>query len=246
MIFNIPEEYLVNMPIDIKTFLTSDLTLKEKKRFKEIVLEVTLKYQVTGEEIPSLINEDYDCQVILFFEIKLRTIKDASFVAGILNWLVKAPCVLRCHDHTGSEVYSYAHKRLSKQDRSQVVIEDIIMTSPTSQHFEDEINTLMRRYIAFDKLKNRVNKLNLYLEMMIKSFIISNLAIWSGNKQFLVSKVWYNLDEVLKMFELLKAIKQMKVNQKSAQTIAEQSRINTELKKMFNELSIFLKNELEE
>lgn len=67
----LPIQYLIGEQIDIKTFIKSDLKPNEKKRLKETVMDVSLEYQLAGEEIPSLINDDYDCQAILFFAIKL-------------------------------------------------------------------------------------------------------------------------------------------------------------------------------
>ena len=232
----IPEKYKLNKKFDVKTFITSDLTPKEKKRIKETVIDVSLEYQLVGEEIPSLINEEYDCQAILFFGIKLSTIKDASFVGGIIQKLGKPLYVLRFYDHTGVEAYYFARKRLNIQDKSQIVIEDAVITLPASQQFEDEINTLMKVYSAFEKLKNKTNKLCLYLEMMVKSYIISNTSLWSGSKTLLVSKVWYNADDVVSLFLKLKRVEQLKREQKSTKTISNSSKINSELKAIYAEL----------
>ena len=77
----IPDMYKVNKKFDVKTFITADLKPNEKKRLKETVLDIILEYQMAGEAVPSLISEEYDCQAILFFGIKLCSIKDASFIS---------------------------------------------------------------------------------------------------------------------------------------------------------------------
>ena len=206
----LPIQYLIGEQIDIKTFMTSDLKPNEKKRLKETVMDVSLEYQLAGEEIPSLINDDYDCQAILFFAIKLNSIKHASFVGEIIQKLGKPLYVIKMYDHTGVEAYHFAHKRLSIQDRLQVVVQDMVITSPSSQEFEDEINVLTEEFTAFDKIKNRTNKLFFYLEMMAKSYIISNTFLWSGSKSLLDNKVWYNADDVIRLFEKLKRVEQLK------------------------------------
>lgn len=240
--FRIPDMYKLNRKFDIKTFITADLKPNEKKRFKETVLDVVLEYQITGEAIPSLITEEYDCQAILFFGIKLSSIKDASFVSGIIQKLGKPLYVIRLYDYSGVECYSFAHKRLNMQDKSQIVIEDMVLSLPTSQQFDDDINVLIKEYAAFDKIKNRADKISLYLEMTVKVYIISNIMLWSGAKALLTSKVWYNANDALRVFDKLKRIELLKKEQKSAKKISVSSKINSELKIIFAELEKITEN----
>lgn len=231
----IPSRYEINKEFAIKTFITADLTAKEKKRFKEAVMDIRLLYQITGEDIPSLVNEEYDCQAILFFSVKLDQLKNANFVGSIMQRLVKPLCVIRFYDHTNSQFFCFCRKRLNLNDRTQVVIEDTVYSVPASMQFADEVNTLMEEHIGFDRIQNRGNKLDFYLEMMVKAYIISNLALWSGTRALLASKVWYNRDNMLKLYDKLKRVEQLKKEQKSAKTIAENSRINAELKRLYAE-----------
>lgn len=235
-LFAIPDEYKVGKQFDTKTFITSDLTPKEKTRFREAVQEIVLEYQIAGETIPSLINAEYDCQAILLFEVKLNSLKDASFVGGIIQRLVKPLCVVNFCDITGMNTYHFAHKRLNMQDSSQIVIEDIVSMIATSTDFDTETNLLMREYIAFNKIKNRANKLGFYLEMMVKSYIISNLLLWSGSKKLLDTKLWYNDSSILQLYTQLRQVEQLKREQKSAKTIADNSKINSKLKIIYGEL----------
>ena len=68
--------------------MTSSLRSKEKKLFKENVLEIRLLYQIAGEDLPSLLNDEYDCQVILFLNVQLNKLKNASFVGHIFQRLI--------------------------------------------------------------------------------------------------------------------------------------------------------------
>ena len=71
----VPERYKIDKNFDIKTFLTGELTKQEKQKFKEDVKGITLTHQIIGEEIPSLINNDYNYQAILYFDIKVNDLK---------------------------------------------------------------------------------------------------------------------------------------------------------------------------
>ncbi|QGG48035.1 DUF4391 domain-containing protein [Heliorestis convoluta] len=230
---DIPSRYKIDKTFSIKTFITADLTPKEKKRFKEEVIEIKLSHQIAGEEIPSFVNDEYDCQVILFFTVQLKKLKYANFVGPIIQGLVKSLCVIEFYDHSSQQVYCFSHKRLNIQDKSQIVVEETVYSSLTSMQFTDEINGLLKEYIAYDNIYNRGNKLDFYLEMMIKAYIISNLSLWSGTRALLASNVWYNRDTMLKLYHGLKEVEQRKKELKSARTIAEQSTINAKLKKSY-------------
>lgn len=234
---SIPSTYEINKEFTLKTFITADLTVKEKKRFKEVVEGVQLSCQITGEDIPSLVSKEYDCQAILFFSVRLTELKNTNFVGNIIQRLVKPLCVIRFYDYTSKEVYCFSHKRLNLQDSTQIVIEDIVYSSPTSMQFRDETNILIQEYAGFDRIQNGGNKLDFYLEMMVKIYIISNLSLWSGTKKLLVSGVWYNRDNMLNIYTQLKRVEQLKKEQKSAKTVAENSKINAELKQLFAEFT---------
>lgn len=241
-ILSIPARYEINKKFAVKTFLTSALRPGEKKRFRENVQEVKLLYQIAGEDIPSFLNDEYDCQVILFLNVRLSELKNAKFVGNILQKLIKPLCVLRFRDHTNQEVYCFAHKRLNLQERTQVVIEDLVFSSPFSTEFRDEKNILIEKNAAFESIQNRGNKLDFYLEMMIKIYLISNLYLWSGIKALLVSRAWYNRDNMLELYGQLKRVAQLKKEQKSARTVAQNARINSELKWLYARCAKYLEN----
>ncbi|WDH95756.1 DUF4391 domain-containing protein [Paenibacillus urinalis] len=236
----LPSEYAIDKSIQVSTFMTSDLLPKEKKRFKESVESIKLAYQIAGESIPSLINDQYDCQALLFFEVQLNKLKDASFICDIIQKLVKPLCVIRCYDVKGMQTYSIAHKRLNLQDRSQVVIEDSYLTAISSSQLTDDMVTLMNDYAAFEKIRNKANKMTLYIELMTKAYIISHLLVWSRSKEMLASKAWYNVSDAHLIFDCYKRIIQLQKDKKAATTISDQSKYNSELKNIFNQLSKFI------
>jgi len=82
-------------------------------------------------------------------------------------------------DSLGNECYSFAYKRLNFEHRAQVVIESTVTSKVTSNTFDDEVNRLISEYASFDKIINKLNKFSMYIEMMVKTYIISNLNIWS-------------------------------------------------------------------
>ena len=57
--FDLPDTYRVDVNVVLKDFIPTDLKPNEKKRIKDAVKFVRLGYQIAGEEIPSVNNEEY-------------------------------------------------------------------------------------------------------------------------------------------------------------------------------------------
>ena len=67
--FNIPERYEVGVKLALKDFVPKDLKPVDKKRIRDAIKEVKLSYQIAGEEIPSVIDDNYRCQVVQFYDM---------------------------------------------------------------------------------------------------------------------------------------------------------------------------------
>ena len=83
--FNIPEHYKMDVKLALKDFIPKDLKSEDKKRIKDAVKEVRLMYQIAGEEIPSVINDEYRCEVIQFYEMELQSIKVAPYLICMIH-----------------------------------------------------------------------------------------------------------------------------------------------------------------
>ena len=223
MMFGLSEQYAVNRTFAAKTFIPKELGANDKKRLRETLLSIALNSQITGEAIPSLANEDYYCQAILFFEIKLKKLKDAAFVSGIIQSRVKELCVIRFFD-TAGEVYSFAAKRLNRQDTNEIVLEDSCITPELPVGFPNEMKRELLNQLDFNNIKNRNNKLCFYLEMMLRAFIVTNKGLYSKQAELLDCKVWYNYED---MKALLSGLKQL---------------LNGEIKQVMEEVSKFEQN----
>lgn len=222
--FDIPQRYITDSPIAVRTFITQEMKRQEKEKVRENMLLARLMWQITGEEIPSLINENYNCSVIMGLEIKLKSVKDAVYFTGLIQQMTKAPCVIRIYDQS-EESYSFALKRLNLNDNTQVVLEDKVLTPPTSLMLPDKTAQKLRQYLSFGELKNKTDKLGLYLEATVKAFIISNLNLYSGLEQLLDSKLWYNRNEVLSQFGILKELMRLNAELKTEKLPGEKAKI---------------------
>ena len=235
--FGVPERYKIDKNFDIKTFLSSGLTKQEKQKFKENVKGIILTYQISGEEIPSLINNDYNYQVILYFDIKISDLNYSSFIGGILQKIVKSPTVLRFIDNKGNYLYCFALKRLSKIDSQEIVIDDIIFTERSSLFFPDENIALYDRYLAFTKILNTANKLAFYTEIITKVYLITYKNLWSKALHALDTNIFYGTEKMNEVRTLLNKITNLQNNFNKMDTLAEKASINSEIKSSFLRLN---------
>ena len=156
--FNIPDKYKVNQKIDTKVFTKKDLKQIERKRLKESLKSIVLTYQLVGEEIPSIINENYNCQVIMFLDVEIDNIKNASFIGDIIQQEIKPLCVIRLFD-SSMERYYFAEKRLSMQDTSSIVIENKVITEESSIFFYENWAEQLKKTLDYNNIILRENKL---------------------------------------------------------------------------------------
>jgi len=124
---NIPERYEVNQEIKLKNLILKEFKPIEKKKIKEYIKSVTLKYMINDEEIPSVEDEKYNFKVIQYFDFEITDIKKAGFLANLYQESIKSPCILRFYDNS-KELYSLALKRLNQNDRNEIVVTDTVMT----------------------------------------------------------------------------------------------------------------------
>lgn len=233
--FRIDEKYLLNKPFKPSDFVHKDISKNDKKRLKETIKSANLKYQIKGEEFPSLIDENYNYQVIMFFEIEINSIKNAVFVNNILQkQVIKAPCVFKFYD-TSSSCYAFAEKRLSLQEENQVIIEDTFVTPSLP------LNMITDERLNFSNIKNKSNKKTFYTELMVKTFIMSNLKLVSDLESVFDVSLWYDERKKMDLFYKLKALSRLQEQQLKTSVPKEKVEINSQMKNLIEEIKEFYK-----
>lgn len=240
MMFDIPEQYKVQVKIALKDFIPKDLKPEKKKRIKEAIKDVSLAYQIAGEQIPSVMNGEYRCQVIQIYDIEVRNIKEASFIASTYQSIIKSLCVLKIHDSV-SEVYSFALKRLSQVDNSQVVILDTECSEVFQTMLPDRQKERFFGYMSYNKIINKTNKVNFYYEMFTKEFMLKNEKVYSNMELILERPVWYDFNRIVRIYSLLKTIVDNKEIVSKTTSNVEKIKINQEIKNSLEKLEAEIK-----
>lgn len=232
---NMPERYEVNQEIKLKEFILKEFKPDEKKKIKEYVKSVILKYVINDEEIPSVEDERHIFKVIQYFDFEISDIKKAVFLANIYQGVIKTPCILRFYD-SSKEAYSLALKRLNQNDRNEIVVTDTVMT----ESFDLSISGLAKRKVEeildFSKILNRTNKVNFYLEMFVKNYILKNQKYYQKSERLLESLIWYDQSKMNDVFEKFKNLVTSKEKMKSVIRNSEKIEINKKIRELISEL----------
>lgn len=215
--------------LNLKSFTPSTLATAQRARLRKILSRATLTHQLTGPEIPSLINDEYRCQAILFLDIELTDLRQADFAARTIQPQIKEHAVLRLHDRGDRFVLSYAHKRLSLTEENAIVITDAHCTEAYS-------GTTMLAPLHPSALLNRLNKRDHYLEAMTKAFLLDHPKIFLGAPKLFDTKLWHHGPTILALFRALNGLKFLKSQKDRARTQAEKTTLNSQIKTSIDSL----------
>lgn len=228
--FGLPDTYRVNVDVALKDFIPKALKPNDKKRIKDAIESVRLDYQIAGEEIPSVNNEEYRCQVIQFYDIEVINIKDANFLASTYQNLIKPLCVIHMHD-TNDEVYSMAIKRLSQIDDMQIVVEQMLLTDKYMLGIPDSNRDRLMAYMNYATVKNKIDKVQLYKEWFYKAYMVVNEKVYIHTDKLLNGNTWYDSGRTARICQKYVELVTSRGKLKTAVTNAERIKINKEIKK---------------
>ena len=233
--FDLPDMYRVDVNVNLKDFIPKDLKTKDKKRIRDSIQSVKLEYQIAGEEIPSVINEEYRCQVIQFYDMKLENIKEVKYLSTIYQSLIKPFCVIHFYD-TKDEMYSFAIKRLSQTDHMQIIIEQNLLTGKYMLGVPDSGRERLLAYMDYTKLKNRIDKVQFYKELFYKAYMISNEKAYIHTQKLLDGNCWYDSDRTARICKKYMDLVSLRDRLNTAVTNAERIKFNKEIKAEIQEL----------
>lgn len=223
------DKYKIGKKIPIKDFIPREIKPADRKKIKDNVKKCTLTYQISGEEIPSVINSEYNVQAIQFYDFEVEDMKKVAFIANIYQSLIKSPCVLRFFDST-KETYSFALKRLNQNDNSQIVVSDNLLSQEFLISLPSTDKRLFNTYINFENIISKQNKVTFYLEMYVKAYILTKDKVYLGAKDVLDNKeFWYSKNKVRGFYENLRKLELLKLSLFKASSNADKVKINKEI-----------------
>lgn len=227
--FNINTKYLIDKAFKPNDLITKELKRNNKKKIKEVIKSANLKYQIKGEERPSLINDVYNYQVIVFFEVELNNIKSANYVNSILQKeAIKAPCVFKfCN--TNSCCHAFADKRLTLQEGETIVTDNTVITAiqPKNSKTDERLN--------YKNIPNKQNKRCFYTELKVKVHVLSNIKLIMELSTAFNSHLWYDETKKMQFFKLLKDLQTLEQQQAKTVISRDKAELNIKMKELITE-----------
>lgn len=234
---NIPEIYEINQKAFIKDFIPQKLKVTDREKLRKYVKVVTLKHQIYGEELLSVIDEKYNISNIQIVEFEIEDIKNAAYIANIFQEEInKNLCIVKLFDET-KEVYSFAQKRLNQNNRDEIIVTDKFLTNIFDRRIESEDKKIVEEILDFNKVLNKTNKVNFYSEIFIKNYIIKNQKCYKNSLKFLEMPIWYDEKQMKEFFEIFKNLVQLKEKVVKTVVTREKIEMNKKIKILINQLS---------
>lgn len=208
------------------------LDLKERKKLKEQIIEIRLLSQMADTTIPNLENENYIYKTIMVVEFKVIDIKKVITFIEIIHKLFKAPTIIKITDERENYLYSFSRKRLSKLDKNEIVIDDIV----TSQIFNTISNIKLKEGYE-NIIQNRINKNNkyeYYFELLLKTLIFTNKNILDDEiyKRIINSNIYYNIEKMEELFQNISQLITLKQEYNKSIIMADKMRLNKDIEEI--------------
>ncbi len=230
--FNTDKKYFINKLFKNTDFINKTLSRTEKTELKKLIKQGILKYQIYGEEIPSLINEKYNYQVIMFFEIEIANIKKSYLINELLQKTVPAPCIFKFTDNKNI-CYGFADKRLSQTNNNEIVVDENYVSNIFTT------NTTQNKYLNCLNIKNKTNKRSFYTELLIKTFVADNIKLISNLYLVFENNLWFNEEQKIKFYLKLQELKKLKDLILTLNIAKQKVAINNKMKILTDEIKSF-------
>ncbi len=204
------------------------LELKERKKFKEEIVSIKLLSQMNDDFIPNFENEDYIYRNIMYIEFTVKSINKVQSYIEIFHKLFKAPTVIKISDDNLNCIYSLCIKRLSKINKDEIVLEDIVTTT----NFSNIINSKYREEYEniVNNIVNRNNKFEYYFELFIKTKIYNMKKELASNYiELLESKMYYNIERMRYNLEKINLLDKYSKEYKQETNLAEKVQLKNKI-----------------
>ncbi|OUA54981.1 DUF4391 domain-containing protein [Bacillus thuringiensis] len=136
----IPQRTVLNRKIPKKAFFTqADLSTSEKEMFTSQIEGIYLLSVMNQQSmnIPIYQDDEFHYAEVVWIYLELRMTKNINRIIGAVHKSIPNPVVLIMSSSAGRILLSTSHKRINKNDKTKVVIEQTIITDWFNPHKED-------------------------------------------------------------------------------------------------------------
>ncbi len=231
----LPKEYECNQRITKEAIIKGLEDSKHKKIIRESVSKITLVGSINGEFIPSVLDNDFNVQVITFIDIIVKDKKHINELSRVLQKSIKNYVLIRFL-YEDKQVISLALKKLNKNNEKEITIDTIITCDEILQ-----TDSLYLKYISYENILNKGNKILFYREIMIKCFLITNKDYYKNTENLINSNLWYKNNEVIEVYKLFSELVQQNKSKNKFKEQRKKVEVNNKIKGLMERLEEFEK-----
>ena len=127
-------------------------------------------------------------------------------------------------------------KRLNQNDRNEIVLEESFISDSCSKVLPSLEKKSLEKVISFENVINKTNKVNFYLEIYAKAFILKNQKLYMKSKELLEKPVWYDEKNMRETYELFRDMVKLREKIDKLTLASEKVKYNQELKEIMEKL----------
>lgn len=207
----IPQRAVLNRKIPKKAFFTqTDLSTTEKEMFTSDIEGMHLISVMNQQSmnIPSYQDDEFNYSEVVWIHVELRITKNINKIASAIHKAIPNPVVLILSSPEDQIVLSASHKRINKNDKTKVVVEQITMTDWFYPEEEDTpyfklLNALIVSNLSFENQHSFYDGLYQWIKCEEVIQLVGTLPTSSENCEVVVS-ILSNVQKNKKEVEQLK------------------------------------------
>lgn len=191
----IPPRTVLNRKIPKKAFFTqTDLSTSEKEMFTSQIEGIYLLSVMNQQSlnIPIYQDDEFHYAEVVWIYIELRMTKNINRIIGAVHKSIPNPVVLITSSSEGQILLSTSHKRLNKNDKTKVVVEQPTMTDWFNPQEEDTpyfklLNALVFSNLSFDNLNSVYNNIHQWIRCEELIQLVGTIPTSSDKREVAVS-----------------------------------------------------------
>lgn len=190
----IPQRTVLNRKIPKKAFFTqTDLSTTEKELFTSDIEGMHLMSVMNQQSmnIPNYQDDEFNYAEVVWIYVELRFTKNINKIASAIHKAIPNPVVLIMSSSEGQILLSTSHKRLNKNDKTKVVVEQPTMTDWFNPKEENTpyfklLNALVVSNLSFENLNSVYNDIHQWIRCEELIQLVGTIPTSSENREVAV------------------------------------------------------------
>ncbi|KKC55562.1 hypothetical protein OA45_01787 [Bacillus sp. UMTAT18] len=237
----IPQRAVLNRKIPKKAFFTqADLSASEKEMFTSQIEGIYLLSVMNQQSmnIPIFQDDEFNYAEVVWIYVELRTDKNINRIIGAVHKSIPNPVVLIMSSSEGHILLSTSHKRLNKNDKTKVVVEQPTITdwfnpNEGSTVYSILLNSLVVSNLSFENLYSIYEDIQQWIKCEEVIRLVGKIPTSKDKREEVIN----TLNNVQKHF---KDVEQLQLEQKGQVDFGEKMELHMKIKRQEQQINLHL------